>query len=256
LELKPIPLGTGSVKCAHGCLPVPVPAVMVLLEGLATFESGIKSELVTPTGAAILKTLVELLPPLQKNRVCKLGRSGYGAGQRQHPEKPNLLRLTTGTVEAVLTTATTSQYALETLVTLETIIDDMTPEKLAFLKDRLLADGALEVVTWPLFMKKGRLGNSLQVLLKPALEAKIVDCLFNESPTLGIRRFVGERYFLERKIRLFKTSFGEIRCKIASDKSGRIVNIKPEHDDLAHLAQSNDLPITRLEQLILAELDL
>ncbi len=253
LRLKPVPLGSGSVDCAHGSLPVPVPAVMALLEDIVVVESGIESELVTPTGAAILKTLVELFPPFDK-RVCKLGRSGYGAGSRKLIEKPNLLRLSSGSSEDVFISDRVLPYALETLVTLETIIDDMTPEKLAFLKDRLLGDGALDVISWSLFMKKGRLGNNLLVLVKPALETKIVNRIYAESSTLGIRRFVGERYFLEREIRSYQTSFGEIRCKIAHDKSGQIKNLKPEHDDLVALAQSHDLPLTRLEQLILAEL--
>ena len=253
LSLKPIPLGSGVVDCAHGRLPVPVPAVMALLEGLPVFESGIQSELVTPTGAAIIKTLVEILPPFT-NISCNLGRSGYGAGSREHPEKPNLLRLTSGVTDVAAESLENHHYNLETLITLEMIIDDMTPEKVAYLKDTLLAEGALEVVSWPLFMKKGRLGNSLLVLIKPEFEAKIVRRIFAESSTLGIRRSVGERYFLARDISTHHTSFGEIRCKSAYDKSGQLLNLKPEHDDLVRLAEKNSLPLTRLEQLILAEL--
>ncbi len=253
LSLKAIPLGSGSVNCAHGCLPVPVPAVMALLEGLPVFTSGIKAELVTPTGAAIIKTLVEVLPPFA-DMSCKLGRSGYGAGSREHSEKPNLLRLTSGVAAASPAAVENHSFNLETLITLEAVIDDMTPEKVAYLKDSLLTAGALEVVSWPLFMKKGRLGNNLLVLLKPELEERIIGRIFTESSTLGIRRFVGERYFLERKITVQQTSFGEIRCKTAYDKSGRIMNLKLEHDDLIRLAENHSLPITRLEQLILSEL--
>jgi len=253
LSLRPIPLGSGTVECAHGMLPVPVPAVMVLLEGLPTVAGGIKSELVTPTGAAIIKTLAEILIPFDIS-VCKLGRSGYGAGSRQYPEKPNLLRLTSGISESHSAPINNSPFALQSLVTIETVIDDMTPEKFAFLKDRLFDDGALEVVSWPVFMKKGRLGNSLMILLEPSLEEKIVRRIFDESPTLGIRRQIGERYFLEREIRSYTTSFGEIRCKTARDKSGRIINVKPEHDDLIRLAESHPISLTRLEQLIISEL--
>jgi uncharacterized protein (TIGR00299 family) protein len=252
LRLKPIPLGTGTVKCAHGCLPVPVPAVMELLDGFATYESGIRAELVTPTGAAILKTLAASIPSFSQ-AVFQLGRSGYGAGSRENIEQPNLLRLTAGECDPV-SPVKKVPYVTETLITLETVIDDMTPEKLAFLKDSLFAEGALEVFSWPLFMKKGRLGNSLLVLIEPALEAVIVERLFAEGSTLGVRRFAGERYFLEREIRNFVTSFGEIRCKIAYDKTGAVVNLKPEYDDLARLARFHALPLTRLEQLIMSEL--
>ena len=253
LSLKAIPLGSGVVDCAHGCLPVPVPAVMALLVGLPVFASGINAELVTPTGAAIIKTLVEILPPFAC-RSYNLGRSGYGAGSREHSEKPNLLRLTSG-VTAISSAAVESHpFSLETLITLEAVIDDLTPEKIAYLKDSLLTAGALEVASWPLFMKKGRLGNNLLVLLKPELEDGIIERIFTDSSTLGIRRFVGDRYFLEREITVQQTSFGEIRCKTAHDKSGRLMNLKLEHDDLVRLAENHSLPITRLEQLILAEL--
>jgi len=253
LSLKAIPLGSGSVNCAHGCLPVPVPAVMALLEGVPVFSSGIKAELVTPTGAAIVKTLVETLSPFT-DASCTLGRSGYGAGSREYSEKPNLLRLTSGISAVAPAVAGNQSYDLETLVTLEAVIDDMTPEKVACLKESLLTAGALEVASWPLFMKKGRLGNNLLVLLKAELEEKIVERIFTESSTLGIRRFVGERYFLEREISVRQTSFGEIRCKTAYDKKGRLMNLKLEHDDLVRLAENHALPIIRLEQLILAEL--
>ncbi len=250
--IKPVPLGTGFVDCAHGRLPVPVPAVMVLLEGLPVVESGIEAELITPTGAAIFKTLVELFPTFRKTDY-RLGRSGYGAGSRQHQKLPNLLRLTLGGIDRDIA-LDDNPYALEPLITLEANIDDLTPEKLVFLKERLLADGALDVVSWPVSMKKGRLGMILQILLRQTDEAKIVNRVFAESPTLGIRRREGVRYFLEREIRQYRTSFGEIRCKIARDQQGKVMNIKPEHDDLLTLAERHALPLTRLEQLILSEL--
>ena len=249
--IKPVPLGTGFVDCAHGRLPIPVPAVMVLLEGLPVVESGIEAELITPTGAAIFKTLVELFPTFKKTDY-RLGHSGYGAGSRQHQKRPNLLRLTLGSVDQGIV-FDDNPYALESFITLEANIDDLTPEKLAFLKERLLVDGALDVVSWPVSMKKGRLGMILQILLRQTDEAEIVNRVFAESPTLGIRRREGARYFLEREIRQYQTSFGEIRCKIARDQHGKVMNIKLEHDDLVALAERHDLPLTRLEQLVLSE---
>ncbi len=250
--IKPVPLGTGFVDCAHGRLPIPVPAVMALLEGLSVIESGIEAELVTPTGAAVFKTLVELFPTF-KETACRLGRSGYGAGSRQHLKRPNLLRLTLGSVDRGIA-VDDNLYASESLIILEVSLDDLTPEKMAVLQDRLLTDGALDVVSWPVVMKKGRLGMILQILLRQVDEPDIVDRVFSESPTLGIRRRQSERYFLEREIRQFCTSFGEIRCKIARNQNGKVMNLKPEHDDLVTLAELHDLPLTRFEQLILAEL--
>ena len=176
-----------------------MPAVMVLLEGLPVVESGIEAELVTPTGAAIFKTLVELFPTFKKTDY-RLGHSGYGAGSRQHQKRPNLLRLTLGSVDQGIV-FDDNPYALESFITLEANIDDLTPEKLAFLKERLLVDGALDVVSWPVSMKKGRLGVILQILLWQTDEAEIVNRVFAESPTLGIRRREGARYFLEREVR-------------------------------------------------------
>ncbi|MEA3332208.1 MAG: nickel pincer cofactor biosynthesis protein LarC [Pseudomonadota bacterium] len=250
--IKPVPLGTGFVDCAHGRLPIPVPAVMVLLEGLPVVESGIEAELITPTGAAIFKTLVELFPTFYKT-AYRLGCSGYGAGSRQHQKRPNLLRLTLGEVDPAAGMVGDNPYALESLIVLEVSLDDLTPEKLAALQDRLLVEGVLDVVTWPVVMKKGRCGMILQVLLRQADESAVVDRIFSESPTLGIRRRLSERYFLEREICQYQTSFGEIRCKIARNRQGKVMNIKPEHDDLVILARRHTLSLTRLEQLILSE---
>ncbi len=252
VAIKPVPLGTGFVDCAHGRLPVPVPAVVALLEGLPVVESGIEAELVTPTGAAIFKTLVEIFPILKKPSY-NLGRSGYGAGSRQHLKRPNLLRLTLGSVAAEIT-AEDIPYALESFVILEATLDDLTPEKLAALQERLLDDGALDVVSWPVVMKKGRLGVILQILLRKTDEATMVNRVFSESPTLGVRRRLSERYFLKREICQYQTSFGNIRCKIARDQRGKVMNIKPEHDDLVSLAVHHDLPLTRFEQLVMVEL--
>ncbi len=250
--IKPVPLGTGFIDCAHGRMPIPVPAVVALLEGLSVFESGIEAELVTPTGAAIFKALAELFPTFTKSGY-KLGRCGYGAGSRQHLERPNLLRLTLGSADRG-SAIDDSSYVLEPYITLEVTLDDMTPEKVAALQGRLLISGALDVVSWPVAMKKGRLGVILQIILRQADESAIVNRVFSESPTLGIRRHQSERYFLEREIRQYRTSFGEIRCKIARDQHGKVMNIKPEHDDLVTLAESHALPLTRFEQLILSEL--
>ncbi|MCD6431046.1 MAG: nickel pincer cofactor biosynthesis protein LarC [Deltaproteobacteria bacterium] len=252
VSIKPVPLGTGFVDCAHGRLPIPVPAVVALLEGLSVVESGIEAELVTPTGAAIFKTLVELFPTFTKSDY-KLGRCGYGAGSHQHLERPNLLRLTLGSTDRG-SVIDDKPYALEPFIILEVTLDDMTPEKVAALQGRLLTCGALDVVSWPVAMKKGRLGVILQIILRQTDEPSIVNLVFSESPTLGIRRRQCERYFLEREIRQYRTIFGEIRCKIARDQHGKVLNIKPEHDDLVALAERHVLPLTRLEQLILSEL--
>ncbi|MBN2706739.1 MAG: nickel pincer cofactor biosynthesis protein LarC [Deltaproteobacteria bacterium] len=254
VSLKPVPLGTGFVDCAHGRLPVPVPAVRKLLVGLPVVESGIVAELVTPTGAALLKTIVASFPAAPGAGVHPAPVWGYGAGQRDLAQRPNLLSLGLARSVEDGEGEGLEAYRREDCLTLETALDDLTPEKLAALAEALRSDGALEVLSWPAVMKKGRLGVVLQVLLHEADEAVIVARLFSEGSTLGLRRRPGRRYLLERELETFSTSLGPVRCKIARDLNGNILNLKPEHDDLAALAEKLRRPLTRVEQQVLAEL--
>ncbi len=254
---RPVPLGTGFIEAAHGRLPLPVPAVAVLLEGLQVVNTAISSELVTPTGAAIYRWLVENLPAVAPETGLRLERFGYGAGCRDLVERPNLLRLGLAGVPAAKAAAggnPAGRFRRENVVVLETLIDDLSPEKSAALSSYLRAAGALDVAGRPVQMKKGRLGLELVVITAPEDESRLVEVLFAQSPTLGIRRREVERYVLERELREFSTSFGRLRGKLARDLDGRIRNFKLEHDDLVVRAREQGLSPALLESLATAEI--
>jgi uncharacterized protein (TIGR00299 family) protein len=276
LQARPVPLGTGFTDSAHGRLPLPVPAVAVLLEGVAVQATSISRELVTPTGAAIYRYLVDNLPVVARQTVLNLRRFGCGAGSRELAERPNLLRLGLAEIpaaevsppetsapeappagndpEKAVAGAPATAFAREPVVLLETLVDDLSPEKSADLCEHLRSLETLEVVARPVQMKKGRLGLELMVMVAPAAEAEIVEEIFRHSPTLGLRRRVSERYRLERETREFITSFGRLRGKVARDLSGRVCNFKLEHDDLVARAREKGLSPARLETLATAEI--
>ncbi|MFN4278797.1 nickel pincer cofactor biosynthesis protein LarC [Thermosynechococcus sp.] len=229
-----LPTGGGTVKAAHGQLPVPVPAVLQLCQmyGVPLYSNGIAKELVTPTGAALVCALSEGFgapPPMILKQV------GLGAGSQELP-LPNLLRLWLGTLpnSAEPTTATT-------IVELQTQLDDMTPQALSYTLEQLYAAGAVEVFSQPITMKKSRLGVLLTVLCPPSAEAACVQSLFQETTTLGLRRQVQERYILERQIKTIATPFGEVRVKVA-EQQGRRFNVQPEYEDCAALARQHQQP--------------
>ncbi len=253
---RPVPLGAGFVDCAHGRLPLPVPATAVLLEGFEVEQTRIPVELATPTGAAIYRYLRENFAPPEEAGF-RLLRSGFGAGSRELAARPNLLRLAcgvpgTGNQEEIPAPA---PFRRETVAVLSTLIDDLSPEKFAALGDRLRAAGALDVCGRPVQMKKGRPGMELVIISRPEQESRLVELLFTRSPTLGIRRRLEERYVLEREERAFTTSFGAIRGKLARDPAGRIMNFKLESDDIESLAEKHGLSSARIEALLLAEID-
>ena len=284
LLARPIPLGTGFTDSAHGRLPLPVPAVAVLLEGVAVQATSISKELVTPTGAAIYRYLVDNLPAVSRQMAMSLRRFGCGAGSRELVERPNLLRLGLAEMQAPETSAPETSapeadgksaagsqaakirsekiaarapataFACEPVVLLETLIDDLSPEKCSALCDHLRSLKTLEVSSRPVQMKKGRLGIELMVMVSPVEESEIVKEIFRRSPTLGIRRRETERYRLEREIRTFTTSFGQLRGKLARDLEGRVYNFKIEHDDLVLRAREAGLTPARLEALATAEI--
>ncbi|NPA25601.1 MAG: nickel pincer cofactor biosynthesis protein LarC [Deltaproteobacteria bacterium] len=255
---RPVPLGAGFVDCAHGRLPLPVPATAVLLEDLEVEQTDIAAELATPTGAAIYRYLRENFAPLE-DADFRLLESGYGAGSRELAARPNLLRLFCGRIMETRPVPeknlSPEVFRRETVAVLVTLIDDLSPEKFAGLAERLRVAGALEVCSRPTQMKKGRLGMELEIICRPKQETELVELLFTRSPTLGIRRRLEERYLLEREQHLFTTSFGEIRGKLARDLGGRVMNFKLESDDIESLAEKHGLSSARIEALLLAEID-
>ena len=224
----PVPLGGGAIRCAHGVLPVPVPAVVELLRGVPVAGGPIPKELVTPTGAALLVALVDTfgpLPPLTLERV------GHGAGGRNDAALPNVLR---GLLGAPLEeTAGTRQVAV-----LETALDDMLPQDVPVLIERLLAAGARDAMVTPVQMKKGRPGFHLTVICDPGEEHRLAGILLHDTPTLGVRMRVDRRVEWDRDVIAVQTPWGPVRVKRAKDTRGRVLRAQPEFDDCRHAADA------------------
>ncbi|MGF1486752.1 MAG: nickel pincer cofactor biosynthesis protein LarC [Prochloraceae cyanobacterium] len=241
-----MPTGGGTIKAAHGILPVPVPAVLKLWESrqVPVYSNGIDRELVTPTGAAIATTLAT---SFGKPPTMKLDRVGLGAGTINLP-LPNILRLWLGTVETE--SPKNTKTILETITVLETQIDDLSPVAIAYTCEELFRVGALDVFTISIGMKKSRSGILLTVICPPD---KVNDCeaiIFKETTTLGIRRFSQERSILKREIQPVKTDYGTIRVKIATI-GDNIVNVQPEYEDCATIARKSDLPWQEVRKMAL-----
>ncbi len=235
LYCSALPTGGGTVKTAHGLLPVPVPAVLELWQtrSIPIYSNGIEKELVTPTGAAIVTTLAEDFgqPP-----AMKLENIGNGAGSRNLP-LPNILRLWLGVKEL---------SHLEEVAVLETQIDDCNPQILAYVLEELLKIGAKDVFTQPVTMKKSRLGVLLTVICDIEQINLCESLIFRETTTLGIRRQVQQRSILEREIQTVKTKYGDIRVKVGK-KQSEIFNIHPEYEDCAKYARLLGIPIGDIE---------
>lgn len=232
---SPLNVGGGSVQCAHGILPVPVPATVELLRGAPVYSSGIQVELVTPTGAAIVKTLARRFAPFPAMTIEK---SGYGAGSRDFPGHANVLRLTIGEAQPKLA-ENTSQ---ETVTVLEANLDDLNPQVFGYVVERLLEAGALDTFAAPVQMKKNRPGMLLTVLAKPEDAPRLTQIIFTETSTLGVRRREEQRQTLARKWVNVVTRWGDVRLKIAS-MNGTITNYAPEYEDCKKLAAENHVPL-------------
>ncbi len=232
---SPLPLGGGWIDAAHGRIPVPGPAVLALLGavGAPTVGDDLPFELVTPTGAALLAELATWRrPPL------RLARTGYGFGTRD-TGRLNAVRVWLG--ESAADTAG-ARNALEQVVLLETNLDDQTGEQLAFAAEELLRAGALDVWWQPIGMKKGRPGVLFSVLSTLEREPELVDRLFRETTTLGIRRSTVERWTSEREIRTVQTEWGVVRVKVKR-WNGREIQSAPEYEDCARLARETGVPL-------------
>jgi len=241
-----IPLGKGFVSCDHGTLPVPAPATLGILKGVPVYGTKIPHELVTPTGAAILVTLAGSYGELPEMIIEK---TGYGAGKRDIESIPNLLRIVMGT-GLWGDTGQTSALHKDTVVVLETCIDDMNPEVFGFLMDRLFEQGALDVYWIPVFMKKNRPGTLVQVLCRRNLKEVLMDCILSETSTLGIRYYNAKRCMLTRETVIMKTAYGEIQVKRITEPGGS-VRIVPEYEVCKNIALENKLPIRRVYDTII-----
>jgi uncharacterized protein (TIGR00299 family) protein len=229
-----IPLGSGFVDCRHGRLPVPAPATIEILKEVPVYGSDAAFELVTPTGAAIITSLAKSFGPLPPMRVEK---TGYGAGQRELPDRPNLLRIIIGTADTSTEGVTTDEITI-----LETCIDDMNPELFGYLMERLFSDGALDVYWIPLHMKKNRPGTMVQVLCEEVDKDRLIRRLLSETTSLGVRYYQATRRILAREQLTIQTSFGEIRVKRVRDPDGS-ERLLPEFDVCRKIALKRDLPL-------------
>jgi pyridinium-3,5-bisthiocarboxylic acid mononucleotide nickel chelatase len=233
---SPLNIGGGTVQCAHGTLPVPAPATLILLADAPVYSTGIQAELVTPTGAAIVKTLASQFAPFPE---IKIEKSGYGAGSRDFPGHPNVVRLTIGEASSHALAAKT---ASETVIVLEANLDDLNPQVFGYVMDRLLEEGALDTFGMPVQMKKNRPGMLLTVLCTPEKERNLTQLIFAETTTLGVRRREEQRQTLARRWERVSTPWGEIRIKIAS-MNGTVTNYAPEYEDCRRIAAEHHVPL-------------
>lgn len=260
LYCSPMPTGGGIVNVAHGKLPVPVPAVLKLweLRQVPVYSNGIDKELVTPTGAAIATTLATSFgaPP-----AMKIQRVGLGAGSLDLPI-PNLVRIWIGEEAIVQSSLNLSTEIdrfqspeLETISLLETQIDDLSPQAIAYAIEELFKVGAVDVFTSAIGMKKSRSGILLSVICPPEKVSACEEILFKETTTLGIRHLNQSRRILSREIQQIETPLGIARVKIAfqETKEGKnIINIQPEYEDCAQLARQHHKPWREIHQMVLS----
>lgn len=242
-----INLGSGMVATSHGTLPVPAPATSELLKGFSVFSSGIPFELTTPTGAAILSGLNAECAPIPPVNIEK---TGYGAGNKEIAGIPNVLRLITGKDAAQPFIFSTKDFVM----VIETNIDDMNPQIYEDVTEKLFAAGALDVTLENIIMKKGRPAMKLSIIAEEKDLGILAKILFENTTTIGIRFYNVCRITLKREIKTIKTELGKIRIKIS--RSGEnIFNISPEFDDLKMLSKKTSLPIKKVNQMILSEIN-
>jgi uncharacterized protein (TIGR00299 family) protein len=257
---SPVNVGSGMVYCAHGTFPVPAPATADLLRGAPTYSAHVEKELVTPTGAALLRALNPTFGPQPPMRVEHIG---YGAGTRNPADFPNVLRLSVGQwatdVAVPDPPAAISRHAgsnhhhheTATVTVIETALDDMSPQLLAYVAETALATGALDVMLTPTIMKKGRPGTLLTVLCNPSDAAALEALIVRETTTLGVRIREDRRACLERSHTTVQTPFGPIRIKIGSS-AGEERNAAPEFEDCRAAAARHTIPLKQVQQAAIA----
>ncbi len=234
-----LPLGSGSVKTRHGELPLPAPATLEILQGVPVYQARCSGETVTPTGAAILATLV-----------CEFGEMptmlletvGYGVGDREGTGLPNILRVVQGSREA-------AGPGLETCAFIQANIDDMNPELFGYLMERLFEGGALDVSFQPVQMKKNRPGTVLSVIAPFGLREKLMEIVLRESTSIGVRWNPVERLTLPRIIKEVETPYGTIRVKVSRDDQGG-VNVAPEYEDCKRLAGEKGVSLKEIYRMV------
>jgi uncharacterized protein (TIGR00299 family) protein len=235
--VSPINVGSGMVRTAHGVYPVPAPATLRLLEDAPVYGSEIAMELLTPTGALVLTDYADQFGPMP---AMKVERTGYGAGDREIEGRPNVLRVVIGNESQ-------SAHGARVVV-LECEIDDMNPQIFGNLMDQLHAAGALDVFYSAVQMKKNRPGTLMTIVARPEDRDGLVDLVFRESTTIGVRYSEMRRECLDRETVTVETAVGKVRFKVAR-RDGRVLNAQPEFDDLTRLAREHSRPVKEVQAL-------
>lgn len=230
--VSPVHVGSGTVKCAHGTLPVPAPATAFILKDVPIYGGSIKGELCTPTGAALLKHFATAFADMP---VMKTKAIGYGMGKKDF-ETANCVRAMLGK----------SEDKTDIVLELSCNVDDMTAEEIGFAMERLFEEGAREVYTIPIGMKKSRPGTLIRVICLEADREKMLALLFKHTTTIGIRETVTKRYVLDRSLETIKTPYGEVRCKVSSGYG--VSRAKYEYDDLQRIAKEQDMSLDEVRE--------
>jgi uncharacterized protein (TIGR00299 family) protein len=241
VHVSPLELGGGFVKCDHGKLPVPAPATAEIVRGIPIKKGGVDFEATTPTGAAIISALGT---HFGTDTIIKTEKTGYGVGHKEHPDVPNMLRVSLG--EAV-SNSETGHDAIQ----LECNIDDMNPEFFDHISEKLFRAGAADVFLSNIIMKKGRPGIVLHVICENEAAGQLKNIIFSESTSLGIRTFPFRKDTLSRKLESISTVFGDVRIK-RSFYNGVEVSAKPEYDDCKRIAGEKDIPVKDVYNKIMA----
>jgi hypothetical protein len=234
-HFSPVPLGRGVIRSHHGPLPVPGPATLALLKKLPVQGINVEGETVTPTGAAIVSALGK---SFGAHPAMTIERIGYGTGQKDFIERPNLFRVVIGSADQ-------AAWQEESMVVIETNIDDMNPEFYDYVFDRLFAAGARDVFLSPVQMKKNRPGTLLSVIAEPKHRDTLAQIIFRETSTIGVRFYPVARIILERSSQTLKTRYGAIKVKVVEEPNGTR-RIGPEYDDLKRIANAKKIPLRLL----------
>jgi len=236
---SPLPLGRGFVTTRHGVLPLPAPATVELLSGVPVIDAGIEEELVTPTGAALVKAAAasfSRLPPMI------IERTGYCAGDRELPDRPNLLRLIIGRPSVSIVG--------DEVEVITTHIDDMNPQLYEYVIQRLFTLGALDVALTPVIMKKGRPAISLMAIAPVSEAGSIINAVLTETTSIGLRVHRERRVKLTRRLETVQTELGAVRVKCTFDEAGKPAGAYPEYEDVREAAERHHLSIDRAYRLI------
>lgn len=240
LMVSPLPMGAGFARSRHGIIPVPAPATAELLSGFPVRLGDGSAEMVTPTGAAILKVLAR---PAAQMTAFEIERIGYGAGTKEFADRPNVLRILLGRASG--------SFATDEMVEICANIDDLNPQIYGHLSDRLFAAGARDVTLTPAIMKKGRPAVTLTVLVEAAARDHLAQIIFSETSTIGVRFHTVSRLKLERRTIEAETRFGTIRVKVSGPLTSPMT-IAPEYDDCQRAALDHDAPLKLVMEEALA----